>query len=138
MLRGGRSTKHARFRMAARWPPSCTGLSMRLKVHGGTPMHNESSLCVTCRNARITRGQALNEELVICRASHVHAERIPFKVTACSAYSDEREPSYYELLQQAWILQPGDRSRPAGFVRATDLRDAEVDRFLAAMHEEDD
>jgi hypothetical protein len=111
---------------------------MRLKVHGGTPLHNESNLCATCRNARITRGQALKEELVICRASHVHAERIPFKVTACSAYSDEREPSYYELLQQAWILQPGDRSRPAGFVRATDLRDAEVDRFLAAMHEEDD
>jgi hypothetical protein len=50
---------------------------MRLKVHGGTPLHGESSVCATCRNARITRGHALNEELVICRASHVHAERVP-------------------------------------------------------------
>jgi hypothetical protein len=51
------------------------------------------------------------------------------------AYSDEREPSYYELLQQAWVLQPGGRGKPAGFVRASDLRDAEVDRFLSAMGE---
>jgi len=112
--------------------------SMRIKVHGGTPSHDESSLCTTCRNARITRGRALNEELVICRASQLHGERIPFKVTACSAYSDEREPNYYELLQQAWVLQPGGRGKPAGFVRASDLRDAEVDKFLSAMGEEED
>ena len=111
---------------------------MRLKVHNGTPLHDDSSLCTTCRYARITRGRALNEELVVCRASHVLAERILFKVKACSGYSDEREPSYCELLQQAWILQPGDRGRPAGFIRATDLRDAEVDQFLAAMREDDE
>ena len=67
------------------------------------------------KRPRITRGRALNEEMVICRASHLHAERIPFKVTACSAYSDEREPTYYELPQQAWILQPGNRGRPGRF-----------------------
>src|SRR4026208_2525122 len=103
---------------------------MRLKVHNGTPLHDDSSLCATCRNARITRGRSLNAELVICRASHAHADRILFKVKACSEYSDEREPSYFELMQQAWILQPGGRGTPAGFVRASDRRDAEVDRFL--------
>jgi len=35
------------------------------------PLHDDSSLCATGRNARITRGRTLNEELVICRASHV-------------------------------------------------------------------
>jgi hypothetical protein len=51
---------------------------------------------------------------------------------------DEREPSYYELLQQAWVLLPGGRGKPARFVRASDLRDAEVDRFLSAMREEEE
>jgi hypothetical protein len=111
---------------------------MRVKVQGGTPSGSEANLCVTCSHARITRGHRLDEELVVCRASHLHAERIPFKVTTCSAYADQREPSYFELLQQAWVLQPGGRGRPPGFVRACDLRDAEFERYVAAMHQRDE
>lgn len=111
---------------------------MHIKVHGGTPAHSESTLCTTCRHSTITTGRRLDEELVTCRASHLHAERIPFKVTSCSSYSDERQPTYMELLEQAWILQPGSRSGPAGFVRARDLREADYQRYISGIRHPDD
>jgi len=32
------------------------------------------------------------------------------------------DASYHELLERAWILKPGSTRRPAGFVRASELR----------------
>ena len=106
---------------------------MRVKVHGGTPLNAESSLCATCRHARVTIGRALDEELVLCSASQLQSTRITFKVMHCSAYEDARLPSYWDLMQQAWILQPGSRKRPPGFVRAADLRDEEYARYVADL-----
>ena len=111
---------------------------MRIKIHGGTPAGGEKSLCITCRHSRITRGRTLDEELVLCGKSHFHSERITFTVVQCSDYDDNRMPSYYELLQQAWILQPGTRRRPAGFVRASELRDEELLKYLAARGSRDE
>ncbi len=111
---------------------------MRVKVHGGTPAGDQGSLCDSCRHSRITRGRTLEEELVLCEATPMRAIAITFKVKGCSGYSDERCPSYFELLQQAWILQPGSAKRPAGFVRASDLRDTEVQRFLSEMRGHDE
>lgn len=111
---------------------------MRIKVHGGTTTDSEHSLCTTCRHSRITRGRKLDEELVFCDASHLRTTQITFKVTSCSDYSDVRLVSYYELMRQAWILQPGSRKRPAGFVRASDLAQEEFARYMAdaRTHEE--
>ena len=111
---------------------------MRIKVRNGTPAHSESTLCTTCRHSRITRGHKLDEELVFCHASHLGTTQITFKVTTCSAYSNQTEPTFGELMQQAWILQPGSRRRPPGFVRASDLRDEELARYLAdaRLHDE--
>jgi hypothetical protein len=106
-------------------------LPMRIKVREGTPLHAETSLCTTCRHSRITRGRKLDEEIVYCSASHIQAAQITFKVMSCSAYSSRTEPTYYELMQQAWILQPGSRRRPSGFVRASDLRDEELARCMS-------
>jgi hypothetical protein len=111
---------------------------MRIKIHGGTPAGGDTSLCDTCRYSRITRGRSLDEEIVFCDASHIHTAQITFKVTSCSGYSDQRVPSYYELLQQAWILQPESGKRPAGFVRASDLRDEDFERYMADAHKHDD
>jgi hypothetical protein len=36
-------------------------------------------------------------------------------------------------MQQPWIFQAGSRKRGAGFVTASDLREADVQQFLAAM-----
>jgi hypothetical protein len=111
---------------------------MRIKIHGGTPPNDDESLCETCRHSRITRGRRLDEELVFCGASHMRAVRITFKVTSCSEYDDYRYPSYYELMQQAWILKRGSRGRPPGFVRASDLRHEELAKCMCAVGDPDE
>jgi hypothetical protein len=95
---------------------------MLIKVNGGTPVNGDESLCETCEHARITKGRRLEEELVLCEASTLQSIRITFKVTSCTQYIDAREPSYHELLERAWILKPASTRRPAGFVRASELR----------------
>jgi len=112
---------------------------MRIKIYRGTASSHSESLCDSCRHARITRGRRIDEELVLCGEAHM-APPIPitFKVTSCSSYDDDRVPSYFELMQQAWILQPASSKRGAGFVRASDLRDRDFAAYLAALDDEDD
>jgi hypothetical protein len=103
---------------------------MRVKVYDGTPAHDEGSLCNTCRYSTIIRGTTLDEEIVQCTAGVVHGVRITFKVTSCTEYLDDRLPSYGELFEKAWILQPASKKRAAGFVRSSDLPDEEVTGML--------
>lgn len=105
---------------------------MRIKVHDGTVLNGESNMCSTCRHATIIRGRRLDEEIIICRGLTIRGVRVPFKVTSCSAYSDQRLPTYMELFEDAWILQRGTRKRPAGFVRGRELRDEELFEPAAA------
>ena len=111
---------------------------MHIKVHGGTPLNSADSLCNTCRHSKITRGHKLDEELVICNASHLEATRITFRVSSCSHFIDQCCPSPYELMEQAWILQPPNGKRPAGFVRARDLREEEFARCMADLRKGND
>jgi hypothetical protein len=99
---------------------------MRVKVRNGTAPNGESSLCNTCRMSTIVRGRTLDEEIVQCHAIATKAARVTFKVTFCTAYSDERLPTYMQMMEEAWILQPGSKRRPAGFVRGSELREEEV------------
>jgi hypothetical protein len=99
---------------------------MHIKVQDGTPISSESSLCATCRCSTIVRGRSLDEEIVLCSALGVRGVQITFKVTFCSDYSDKRSPSYMEMIQEAWILHPGSRKRPAGFVRGSELQEEEL------------
>ena len=96
---------------------------MLIKVYGGTKPQQEDTLCNSCRHSSIVKGRTLDEEVVFCRAMLMQAVRITFKVTSCSDYADDREPSYSELVEKAWILTTGSRRRPAGFVRASDLKE---------------
>ena len=111
---------------------------MRFKIHGGTPAAHGDGLCASCRYSRITRGQTLDEELVFCNASHFGASQITFKVCECSDYSDQTVPTYWDLMQQAWILQPASSKRKAGFVRASDMRDTEFERYMAGLAKRDE
>lgn len=106
---------------------------MRLKIHNGTVTHGNVSLCATCRHSIVTRGRSLDEEVVHCQAVTMGATRITFKVTSCSAYSDEREPTYMQLMEDAWILQPGTKKRPAGFIRASELREEELTNVMVEL-----
>jgi hypothetical protein len=108
---------------------------MRVKVQNGTVPHSEASLCTTCRHSIVTRGQTLDEEIVHCQAVTMGATRITFKVTSCSGYSDERAPSYMQFMEDAWILQPGSKKRPAGFIRARDLREEELTSVMIELRE---
>lgn len=104
---------------------------MLLKVHGGTPVQETGSLCETGRHARIVRGRRLEDELVVCGALVMEAVRITFKVTSCTEYDDDREPTYHEPFEKAWILRPQTKRRQAGFIRTADLSPAEARRAFA-------
>ena len=106
---------------------------MHIKVQNGTPADSESTLCATCRCSTIVRGRTLDEELVICSALGLRGVQITFKVTFCSDYADMRQPSYMEMIQDAWILQPGSRKRPAGFVRGSELQEEELFSLRSAV-----
>jgi hypothetical protein len=108
--------------------------SMHIKIQGGTPISSDSSLCSTCRCSTIVRGRTLDEELVICSALGLRGVQITFKVTSCSDYADRRRPSYMEMMQDAWILQPGSRKRRPGFVRASELEDEEVFELRSTLN----
>jgi hypothetical protein len=99
---------------------------MHFKVQNGTPPGSDSNLCLTCRCSTIIRGRTLDEEIVLCSALGVRGVQITFKVTFCSDYTDKRSPSYMEMVQDAWILQPGSKRRPAGFVRGSELQEEEL------------
>lgn len=108
---------------------------MLIKIVGGTPVHEDESLCESCRHSCVIRGRRMEEEIVICRAAVVRALRITFKVTSCTEYVDAREPSYGELFEKAWILRPSSKRRGAGFVRASDLTEGEAMRLFSDADE---
>lgn len=111
---------------------------MLIKIHNGTAATGGPSLCESCRNATITRGPRLEDEIVRCEAQPMTTPvLIRFKVTECSAYVDARLPTYAQLLEQAWILKPTSGRRQAGFVRSSDLRDDEFRQLLSELHQAD-
>jgi hypothetical protein len=125
---GARGRGNAGALMRAGGPP------MRFKVHDGTQSNAESSMCNTCRHSTIVRGHRLDEEIVLCRGLSMRGLRITFKVHSCSSYNDMRLPTYMEMMEDAWVLQPGTRRRPPGFVRGSELREKEIfaprERFI--------
>ena len=111
---------------------------MRIKVYKGTVSESAGSLCETCRLAMITRGRSVDEEIVRCEARPMSTILVRFKVTQCSAYIDDRLPTYSQLLEQAWILRTGGGKRPAGFVRSGDMREDELEGVMADIRERGD
>lgn len=107
---------------------------MRIKVHAGTPVSGDSNLCHTCRHSTVVRGRSLDEELVQCQALSMRTTRLTFKVTSCSAYSDMRQPSYLQMVEDAWILQPGSKRRRAGFVRSADMTAEDLSEIMVEVH----
>ena len=108
---------------------------MRMKIHGGTALNNEKSLCATCRFATIVRGRTLDEEVVQCQSITTRGMRVPFKVTSCTSHSDIDQPTDMQLLEDAWILKPGSKGKPAGFVRNSDLKREEIEAIMCELSE---
>jgi hypothetical protein len=107
---------------------------MHIKVQNGTASGGGGSLCNTCRFSIIVRGRSLDEEIVQCHAMSMRSARVMFKVTFCTAYNDARRPSYMQMMENAWILRPGSKKRPAGFIRGSDLNQEELSDLMVDMY----
>lgn len=101
---------------------------MRIRVHDGTPRGEDKPLCDSCRHSRIVRGRSLDEEMVWCDLP-MRTMLMPFKVTSCTHYDDQRFPTYMEFMQTAWILKTGQKGRPAGFVPAREVQAEALEPF---------
>ena len=108
---------------------------MLIKVYNGTVRHSAQSLCETCRNGTITRGQRLEDEIVRCEAQPMSHGSHQFQVWSVRHHLDARLPTYAQLLEQAWILKAPNGRRSAGFVRGSDLRDEEFRELMAELHD---
>ena len=109
---------------------------MRTKIYGGTAVNGERSLCATCRFATIVKGRSLDEEVVHCQSITTNGMRVPFKVTSCTSHSDIDQPTYMQLLEDAWILKPASRRKPAGFVKQSDLKAEEMRAIMVELREQ--
>ncbi|MEO8680126.1 MAG: hypothetical protein ABI665_13825 [Vicinamibacterales bacterium] len=49
-------------------------------------------------------------------------DRITFRVTSCTEYSDRSSASLYHMEDIAWILRSDSKRKTVGFVRARDLK----------------
>ena len=95
---------------------------MRLKIQGGTARYGEPALCLTCRYATVIQGPGLQNRIVECGRLNGESARITFPAVSCTAYSDKRQPSLYEMEDIAWVLRTDARRTEIGFVRARDLK----------------
>ncbi len=94
---------------------------MKIRVHGGTARHDEPSLCLNCRSAKVVQGQSTQNHIVVCSQLQT---RITFKVTSCSEYLHRQHPSMWHMEDVAWILRTDPKRKQVGFVRSSDLRPA--------------
>ena len=117
--------------------PRAPCIAVRTKIYGGTAVNGERSLCATCRFATIVKGRSLDEEVVHCQSITTNGMRVPFKVTSCTSHSDIDQPTYMQLLEDAWILKPASRRKPAGFVRHSDLKAEEMRAIMVELREQE-
>ncbi len=94
---------------------------MYVKVQGGTASGSDPSLCLHCRFATIIQGTSQRHQIVECSRLADH-NRITFRVTSCTAFSDRRQPSLHDMQDMAWVLRSDPKRQQVGFVRARDLR----------------
>lgn len=93
-------------------------MSVQFKILGQTPKSGKA-LCVTCKRAKIIKGQRF-EELILCHifnGSGTTGSRggvVPFRVAECSEYHPMNRPWLHEMEDMAWIIEARKRG-PAGF-----------------------
>lgn len=94
------------------------------RVKHGTPIHDQPSLCRSCRHATHVKGLSQNQDYTICgHLSHPN-DRIMMKVVECSQYSDKGSPSLRFMEQIAWSLVTDAEKNKIGFLSPRDFRKA--------------
>lgn len=70
----------------------------------------------------LRQGTSQRHEIVECSRLANGQGRITLRVTSCTAYSDRRLPSLYDMQDMAWVLRSDPKRNQVGFVRPRDLR----------------
>ena len=92
-----------------------------IKIRNGTPSHNRPSLCVSCRQAVITKGHSERDLLITCGS---HDRQIYFHVTECSGYQDKTEPTKFDFEKLAWHINVDQKRGKIGFESPDDRNKA--------------
>lgn len=85
---------------------------MKLNVRGT----RDGSLCYSCRNSIVMRGDKLGEEKVAC---HYYGESriVPFhRIVECNQWESKVQTSVHEMAKIAWIVNPDRKQGKAGFL----------------------
>lgn len=91
-------------------------MALQIKIHGATPKSTKT-LCITCKNASIIKGQNC-EEMVKC-GSNLFEGFVPFRIAECSQYHPSNMPWLHEMEQMAWKIEARRRG-PVGFEKTDD------------------
>jgi len=90
-------------------------MGLQIKISGGTPKAGKS-LCLSCKNAKIVRGQNC-EERITCNSGNLWESTrgvVTFRVSECGEFHPVNMPWKYEMEEMAWIVSARRRG-PAGF-----------------------
>ena len=95
-------------------------MSFLTKIQQGT-MRGDTDLCVTCRNALITKTTE-GVESRLCRANFYSPIQMKTRVAECNNYSNRREITIEAFQQIAWDLTPPSSKGKLGFVTPEDRK----------------
>lgn len=90
---------------------------MDLKILNGTPKSGDT-LCRTCSNALIIRGQNFEEE-IFCQCISFVARPVRYKVEKCTRYYMKTLVSLVDMEKIAWIIST-ESLDPIGFAPETE------------------
>lgn len=81
---------------------------------GKTPDNHDVNLCLTCREALVTRGYKQSEIRINCGVGMIPLP-MTFAVSSCSSYDSKSTPSIHHYEKIAWRVSPDFKRNPAGF-----------------------
>lgn len=88
-----------------------------VRMRGGdTPIHSQTSLCLSCRCSQVTHGQSLDEDIVLCHNRGSEPWRVRIRVSECSDYEDKSLSPLWEMEKIAWRVSADKLSGRIGFL----------------------
>lgn len=85
------------------------------KVHDGTPIFGGKSLCESCDNCILLKGESDSAKRVYCQILPYQNSRIRMKVTSCTGYEEKNTATLGEMHKMAWHIDVDRKTREFGF-----------------------
>lgn len=95
-------------------------MPISINVINGTRPSDGNSLCESCTNSIITKGDRESEVHIECSAMH----KLPAfrKIVDCTAYINRSATSLNEMKEMAWVLVTDRNRQKIGFQQAREWR----------------